>query len=256
MSPDASAALRKHLPELNSAGGLLKLFGIPLLLFLAVTAFFIAEDRGSQIWLLDGEVVIGTLGFLLARRFIRSRDDFVARFGSRAYSVAARRYLFPGLALIFAVVARMGYIPGPLVPRLWWYPYLTALGWLALVTGALLWVQSVRAFGFDNLTMLYVYFPEEGPLVQHTIYDILRHPVYGAVQRVAAGLALLNGSWFGLTCALFLALGFWGWVRLVEERELLQRFGKAYEEYRRRVPAFWPRPRDLPRFWRFLFSGK
>jgi protein-S-isoprenylcysteine O-methyltransferase Ste14 len=68
-------------------------------------------------------------------------------------------------------------------------------------------------------------------------------------------LALLNGTWFALTCVLIFMLGLWGWVRLVEEKELLERFGPSYAEYRRRVPAFWPRPRDLGRFFKFLITG-
>jgi protein-S-isoprenylcysteine O-methyltransferase Ste14 len=104
--------------------------------------------------------------------------------------------------------------------------------------------------------MLDVYFPEQGRLAQGGIYAILRHPVYAAAVRVALGLGFLNETWFGLICAFFFTLGLWGWIRLVEERELIARFGPAYREYRARVPAFWPRPKDLGGFFRFLFAGR
>jgi protein-S-isoprenylcysteine O-methyltransferase Ste14 len=45
-------------------------------------------------------------------------------------------------------------------------------------------------------------------------------------------------------------------VRLVEEKELVKRFGPAYSEYRQRVPAFWPRLGDLKGFFEFLISGR
>jgi protein-S-isoprenylcysteine O-methyltransferase Ste14 len=248
--------IQKHLPGYNTNTGRLRVFGVPVILFLFVTILFITEDRTWPVWLLDGEVVIGTLGFVLMYMFFRVRADFKEKYGPLAYSEAATRCLFPGLALIFAVIARIGYIPGPPIPHFWWYPALDVLGWLLIITGGLLWVRSVQVFGVDNLTMLYVYHPEEGRIVHHAIYDILRHPIYGAAQRVAIGLAFLNGTWFALTLSLILALGLWGWVRLVEEKELIERFGSDYAGYRQGVPAFWPRFRDLRGFVEFMVTGK
>jgi protein-S-isoprenylcysteine O-methyltransferase Ste14 len=92
--------------------------------------------------------------------------------------------------------------------------------------------------------------------VEHKIYNVLRHPAYAAAQRIAFGLSLLNGSWFALACALIFALGLWGWVHLVEEKELIERFGPAYVKYRQRVPAFWPRLRELKGFFEFLIVGR
>jgi protein-S-isoprenylcysteine O-methyltransferase Ste14 len=46
------------------------------------------------------------------------------------------------------------------------------------------------------------------------------------------------------------------WLRLVEEPELIERFGQGYATYRRNVPAFWPKPRDAGKFLRFLISGR
>lgn len=248
--------LQARVPALNTPLGALRFFGIPLLLFAAVTAFFMVEDRTSQIWIPDGEVVIGTLGFWLMSRFFRVRDAFKEKYGPLAYSQAAGRFLFPGLLIVFAVVARIGYVPGPAVAHFSWFAALTILGWFLLFTGVLLWLRSILAFGIDNLTMLYVYFPEDGQLVHHSIYDILRHPIYGAAVRIAWGLALVHATWFALTLALIFAIGMWGWVRLVEEKELLARFDGAYADYRRRVPAFWPRIADTGEFFRFLIAGR
>lgn len=46
------------------------------------------------------------------------------------------------------------------------------------------------------------------------------------------------------------------WLRLAGEPELIERFGEGYAEYRRRVPAFWPRLGDAGRFARFLVAGE
>ncbi len=125
-----------------------------------------------------------------------------------------------------------------------------------VVAGALLGLRTVLIFGVDNLAMLYVYFPEESTLVNHKIYNVLRHPAYAAVLLIVFGLALLNGSWAALACAMIFLLGLWGWVRLVEEQELIKRFGAAYVAYRKRVPAFAPRLCDLREFFGFLIAGR
>jgi protein-S-isoprenylcysteine O-methyltransferase Ste14 len=55
--------------------------------------------------------------------------------------------------------------------------------------------------------------------------------------------------------ALLIPAGLTVWLRFVEERELVQRFGERYDAYRRATPAFWPKLRDLPHYWKFLLRG-
>ncbi len=248
--------LRRHIPELNSPIGILRLFGLPILLYFLITSAFAAENGLSPFWLLSSEVIIGILAFLWLSFFFRLRADFKAKYGLHAYSKAISRFGYPSGGVIFAVVARIGSIPGPPMAPLWWHPILSVLGWVLIVAGVSLFLRVVRTFGLDNLTMLYVYFPEESRLVDHDIYDILRHPAYGAAQLVAGGLALKNGTWFAVICAVAFMGELWGWVRLVEEKELISRFGHSYVSYRRRVPAFLPRLYDLGKLVRFLMIGR
>jgi protein-S-isoprenylcysteine O-methyltransferase Ste14 len=102
--------------------------------------------------------------------------------------------------------------------------------------------------------MVYVYFPEEGRLVDSSIYGVLRHPIYAAALYVVIGLALLSGNWIALVFAALMPIGLTGWVRLVEEKDLIERF-PDYSNYRLGVPAFWPRLRDLGKFLGFLLKG-
>jgi protein-S-isoprenylcysteine O-methyltransferase Ste14 len=248
--------LRKHVPDLNAPLGVLRLFLPPVILFFLVSALFNTILLTWPFWQFIAEILFGGLGFGLLYQFFRNKEDFKARFGPLAYSRAAQRFGLPGVTIIVEVVARLRYLPGPEIPRFGWYVVVPALGWMLMVVGALLALRTVQIFGVDNLTMLYVYFPEESHLVNHKIYDILRHPAYAAVLFIAFGLALLNGSWVALACALILAFGLWGWVHLVEEKELIQRFGSGYVDYRKRVPAFWPRWRDLRGFIGFLLAGR
>ncbi len=247
--------LRKHVPDFNTPVGVLCIFLLPILLILLITVLLTSEFFTSTVWILVGEILFGGLGFSMLYLFFRYKNDFKARFGPLAYSKAVRWFGFPGVAIIAAVVARIRSIPGPEILHYWGYNVLPVLGWVLIAVGLLLFLRTLHTFGVDYLIMLYVYFPEESHLVDHKIYNILRHPAYAAAQGIAFGLALLNGNWLALACALIFALGLWGWVRLVEEKELIERFGPSYIEYRRRVPAFWPRRRDLKGFFEFLIVG-
>ena len=97
--------------------------------------------------------------------------------------------------------------------------------------------------------MLYVYYPQESRIVNSSIYSVLRHPIYAAVLYIGIGLAFIHANWYALLVALILPLILMGWVRLVEEKELLERF-PGYADYRKHVPAFWAKPHDLAKFSR------
>lgn len=78
-----------------------------------------------------------------------------------------------------------------------------------------------------------------GVLAETGLYARVRHPRYAAMAGAVAGACLIAGSkplWW--TAAVWLVLAAIS-IRL-EERELRGRFGPAYEEYCRRVPAFLP----------------
>jgi protein-S-isoprenylcysteine O-methyltransferase Ste14 len=247
--------LRKHVPALRTPGGMALIALAFAAVITLVTLFFGWVDRGFIEWMPDGEIVVLTIGFLLHSLFFSRRRLFQQRYGESAYRNAIARFSLPGLGIIIASVAHMGYMPGPEIPALWWKTVLIALGWASFAVGAVLFLRTVNTFGVDNLSMLYVYFPEESRMVDSSIYGILRHPMYAAALRVGVGLALLNGNWYALVVALVWPIFLTGWVRLVEEKELLERF-PGYAEYRQRVPAFLPRLRDLGRFLHFLLTGE
>ncbi len=248
--------LRKHVPDLRSPGRCALIGLIAITIIGLETAFFLAADHYWPSWTLDGQVIMITLAFLVIGQFFWRKKQYQERYKKRAYRNAFARYALPGLAMMMAAVAHVAYMPGPAIPVQWWTPGITLIGVYFIIVGIALWARAIWAFGADNLAMLYVYFPEEGRMVQSTIYGLIRHPTYAAVVRIAFGLALLNGNWFAITFALLVPLGLTGWLRLVEEKELIERFGQIYAEYRRKVPAFWPRVGNWGKFMKCLLSGK
>lgn len=244
--------LRKHFPDLRSTTGSAGLALLALGCFALTTLFFIWTDRLIPDWQPDGQIIVMALGFLIMSRFFSQKDKYQERYEELAYRNAFVRFAIPGLAVIFATVAHCAYMPGIGIPDLWWKDALRVLGGIYALIGVGLWVRAILTFGADNLAMLYVYHPEDSRLVDTDIYGVLRHPVYSGALRVIIGLCLLNGSWPALFFALLSPLGLTGWVRLVEEKELLMRF-PDYVQYRKRVPAFWTW--QVIRFWRFLIKG-
>jgi protein-S-isoprenylcysteine O-methyltransferase Ste14 len=224
-------------------------------MFLFVTYYFLLTDQ-IPTWSIDSQIIVTALGFIILSMFFSRKKIYQERYKGLAYRNAFAHFAIPGLALIFGAIAHAGYMNGPFVPQGWWTIIFIFLGWLMLIVGAVLWIRGILTFGLDNLALLYVYHPEESKIVDSGIYSILRHPIYAGALRVGIGLALLNGNANALAFALLIPLGFFGWIRLVEERELIQRFGNSYIEYRRRVPAFWPKWRDLGKFFTFLITGQ
>lgn len=123
------------------------------------------------------------------------------------------------------------------------------LWWLPLIPGLVLYGMSVRIalerkkyLTFGPLMGLPEFAPSDHPpkLFQEGIYGRIRHPRYLELILGVAGWALVvhyTGVYW-VTAASILALLL---IIPLEERELLQRFGDAYAEYRSRVPALVPR---------------
>lgn len=82
----------------------------------------------------------------------------------------------------------------------------------------------------------------EPVVIRKSVFNIVRHPVYLAEILLYLGLLVLNMS--------LAALGIWvaatiflHYISRYEEKLLIERFGKEYEQYMRRVPMWIPRVR-------------
>jgi protein-S-isoprenylcysteine O-methyltransferase Ste14 len=150
-----------------------------------------------------------------------------------------------GSALFFAVAP--GTVAGliPLAITGWaveaeWWPPLRVLGAILVIAGAAVLVHAFARFVREGLGTPAPLAPTEH-LVVGGLYRYVRNVMYIAVTAAILGQALLLGSRALLVYAAIAWAGMAAFVRLYEEPTLAERYGAQYEEYRRAVPAWWPR---------------
>lgn len=220
---------------------------------LAVAFFRFFDGLFAGSTLVSQFLVIGS-GQALISTMIGGRKALQSRWGERAFSTAFRWLAIPGLTLVFAGVVHFAFIEGArILPR----EVATIPVLYLILSGVVLWARSILVFGLDNLSLMYIYYPAESSLVDAQIYGVLRHPVYSGVMRAALALVLCRGSLLAIFAWPMTLLTAYTWLWLVEERELVERFGDGYRQYRAKTPAFFNlNPRTWPILWKFLLTGR
>jgi protein-S-isoprenylcysteine O-methyltransferase Ste14 len=125
-----------------------------------------------------------------------------------------------------------------------------------ILLGMVMVLRALQIFGFDYMAVIYLYFPKESEIQNHEIYSFLRHPTYSAAILMCLGGIFVQRNIYSFTFFLIYYLGFCIHVYFVEEKELIQRFGSSYLNYRKRVPTFFVKPQNYYRFLKFIFTRK
>ncbi len=76
-------------------------------------------------------------------------------------------------------------------------------------------------------------------MLQDGIYAKIRHPRYAEIMILMCGIAFI-ANYLAVYLLLPFTFACLYFIVIIEERELLQRFGDQYEDYCRRVPRFIP----------------
>ena len=221
---------------------------------------------------LAGGILIATEALWRIWEIWNKRDQLKKIHGELAYQKMITRgvigvFLIPPLVFL-AFTSIQSLPPGPPVNDLtiqWSRSLLPFIGlppeielWFRLIfsgtfliLGALTVRSALLTFGLDYMTVVYLYFPEESEIQEHEIYSVVRHPAY--LSGVLLGLAGLffRFSVYSIFMSILLCLVF----RLLiwkEEKELVERFGEGYIEYKKRVPSLLIRPSRIKVYFKFL----
>lgn len=79
-------------------------------------------------------------------------------------------------------------------------------------------------------------------LVTHGIYSCVRHPHHFGIGLLVTFLGLLIGLYTFLLLTVVIWISIYIFLVRVEEPEVLEKFGKEYEDYRERVRMLLPEP--------------
>jgi protein-S-isoprenylcysteine O-methyltransferase Ste14 len=223
-----------------------------------------------------GIFLVGTVGFILVYQMWFWRDRLKAKYGATSYqrivpfgfwgiiwiiSISFQQFMefyqfspsFWAVSSLSILAVPLDTLFGTLTPVV--FLLKIALSVSFLIIGVSMIARALQVFGFDYITVVYLYFPEESKLQEHEIFSIIRNPTYSGVLFLGLAGTFFTFTIFSFIFFAFLLTGFYAHVYLVEERELIRRFGESYREYRKRTPAFFARPRDLRRLFRFLFRS-
>jgi protein-S-isoprenylcysteine O-methyltransferase Ste14 len=123
----------------------------------------------------------------------------------------------------------------------WWaLTALFAAGWL-LVPLVSLAINHFDLFGVRQVWLYFTGRPYTSLAFRTPLpYNLVRHPLYigWAIAFWATPTMTLGHLLFALLMSVYMLA-----ASRVEERDLVAYFGRSYEEYRQRVPAFLPLPR-------------
>jgi protein-S-isoprenylcysteine O-methyltransferase Ste14 len=159
------------------------------------------------------------------------------------YWRSRRRNVYPLLVAIWVAISFVaGFVTAPYrYVRLW--PEWSWLGWaMFLLLGISVYHRVGRGFGRENIIGQSELRPEQYTqrLVKTGIHGRIRHPIYLAhwlmltAWTVGAGTGAAVGLWAFAALAGLVMIHF-------EDRELEQRFGDEYREYKKKVPPLIPR---------------
>jgi protein-S-isoprenylcysteine O-methyltransferase Ste14 len=119
---------------------------------------------------------------------------------------------------------------------------LQVIGVVLIAGGAAVLLSAFARFAIEGIGTPAPVAPPEH-LVVGGLYRHVRNPMYVAVAATIIGQAALLGRPGLLLYALAFMAVVAAFVHGYEQPVLSERFGAEYEEYRRNVPAWWPRLR-------------
>ena len=117
---------------------------------------------------------------------------------------------------------------------------LATIGMVILLGGILLQIWTARLLSLTGITGGHELANRTDVFQSGGAFGIVRHPTYLAHTLMLLGIFFItrNAAAGWLTLADFVVVN--AVIIPLEERELRERFGHSYEEYRKKVPRFFP----------------
>jgi protein-S-isoprenylcysteine O-methyltransferase Ste14 len=225
---------------------------------------------------LFGELIVAIIGLSMVYQMWAWRERLKARWGNMSYqrivlagfggvvwilSLSINLFLhYWSFSPLFWTTSPLRFLTLPLETYasgaeiiIFWLRIILAA--LFLIVGLLMALRSLQTFGFDYMTVVYLYFPEESKIQNYKIYSILRHPMYAAALTIGLGGMFYTFTIYSIIFFIVYLALFYIHVHFVEEKELIKRFGASYQEYLKTVPAFFVNPSRIGILLGFLIRS-
>ena len=121
--------------------------------------------------------------------------------------------------------------------RLFW---LMIAGVLLIMVGLSILVVTIKSFHTYGKGTLAPWNPPK-KLVITGLYKHMRHPMIGGVILVLIGESIIFQSLYHFMFVLLFIIGNVVYLNMIEEPQLIKRFGEQYIEYQQNVPSIIPR---------------
>lgn len=216
-----------------------------------------------------GQMVSITLGFMFISRVWSKRERLLSESRETAYQKGII-VGFLGIPIVIATVIHR------LIPiELFWKPInpitqklasplflgnqplsivAFIFGLIITLVGFLTIIRTFAVFGIDYMALVYIYYPNESKLKKNQIYSVVRHPTYFAVILIGLGGWIGYLSVYALSSFILFVIGINIHLKFVEEKELIERFGQEYHNYKKKVPIL-VKPHKIPMLFKFILFG-
>jgi len=247
------------------------LFVFQFLIFVLAMVFFWWVSSLFLLGALLGEFIVIFCGILpyycIVKNIEKIRIKYIEKYEKLAAQQLWYRYesytipllssslYFPLLLINYDFIPKIITLPSSIITieLLPWFMAIP-LGIFIVVIGILIGKPS-GGFGPDVESYFYLLYPEKGKLITAGAYKYVRNPKYLGRFFFAIGLGIIANNILAIGVALMHSLGFISLI-MPEDKELLQRFGKEFQEYKKNVPALFPRFVSLKNFVKYIFIGE
>lgn len=257
------------LPDINKRAKIFILYISQLILFIFVLLFY--WWISSKIWFgaIVGQIIVSTLlvfhFIYLARKAEKIRRKYKEKYGSLACQkfwyhfqsytipVICAAYYMPLILITYYFLPSLINMPKHFINTPLFNPFISIpLGFFFLIIGFFMRRRS-GGYGLIEDNYFSIILPEKSKLITDGIYSYIRNPQYLGRGLIAIGFGFVANNISAITVGLIHLISYCAIIP-DEDNELIRRFGDDFREYKKKVPALFPKYGNWKKFLRYIFA--
>jgi len=263
----------EHLPAFTVWYNIVLTYLLQFLIFILIIIFFwwISPLFNYGLGAIIGQIIVISIGTIPYAYMFLNSEKIRVKYKKKYKKLAAQRLWYNYISYLIPILYSSLYFPLLLItyndlpiPSIIplqssfmtnsLFPFFVSIpiGVILVILGILTRKPS-GGFGADVDSCMYLIYPEKSKLIQLGIYKYIRHPRYLSRFFIAIGFGFIANNFLAI-CVGFLHFLPFAFLVMPEEKELSRRFGVDYANYKKRVPALFPKLGKWIKFVKFLFG--